>query len=269
MVPGRLFDSGAEDTVVGRVLKIWDGGGHLIRTLEDDPDHRVPFVAVAFSNDGSRLAAVDLTCVIATWDLRTGRKLLSFDELKVGDKEAAEMRSFAFDDAAQRVACIYRAKAGTLATWYLATGLTRMMPNRWNVNGLAVSHDGRRLAAANSYHRIAILDFETGEEVGHHQGELVEKNESLTSLLFSPDDEQIATGSGKGVVRVWNVRGNRPPQVFHGPKLMVRQMVFIRGGIRILAGARNFLEPDPRTKVLKREPLVVWDVALARQQATP
>ena len=64
--------------------------------------------------------------------------------------------------------------------------------NIWDVNCVAFSPDGKRIAAAKSNKMVKLWDTVTGKESltlkGHTQ--------QVDSVAFSPDGKRIASGSG-------------------------------------------------------------------------
>lgn len=73
-----------------------------------------------------------------------------------------------------------------------------------SVRGVAISADGRWLAAAGGDSEISIFDLRTREGVSHPQGH----NESATAIRFLDDHELLTAGVGEVVM--WNLSTGRP-----------------------------------------------------------
>ena len=71
------------------------------------------------------------------------------------------------------------------------------MEDTWR---LAISRDGRMVAAGNSLGTVKVWQPETGEELV----ELLAHRSELQGLAFSPDGSTLAT-SAEGSVKLWDV----------------------------------------------------------------
>jgi WD40 repeat protein len=68
---------------------------------------------------------------------------------------------------------------------------------------LALSRDGRRIAAASysleDYHGLRVWNVNSGE------AELTLPAMKISAVAFSPDGKRLVTGSGDGLVRIWDL----------------------------------------------------------------
>lgn len=144
---GTVATSDEEDRVTVYQLP----SGKPLRTLWHP--NRDGITSVAFSGDGTKLAAADPgeTGRVRVWDLRTGDRLAEW----VGEAPVA------FRSADQ----IVGRRGGKVVVWSLAAARpVRELDSGASV--FAVSADGRRLATAGFGTRIRLWDLTTGCEVG-------------------------------------------------------------------------------------------------------
>jgi cytochrome c len=82
------------------------------------------------------------------------------------------------------------------------------------ITSLAVSVDGRMIAAAGLRGAVTIIEFETGKVVST----LVGPGLPVWSVAFHPDGKTILTGGADRVVRKWNVASGQPLAPANAPK---------------------------------------------------
>lgn len=81
------------------------------------------------------------------------------------------------------------------------------------LKGIAISHDGSKIASGAADGSIYIWDAVWGDEMSFHRNpplvdELV--TTSATSVAFSPDDRYLASGHADGSVALWSIEGHGP-----------------------------------------------------------
>lgn len=109
----------------------------------------------------------------------------------------------------------------------------RGMPER--VSSLALSADGRRIAAGLSDGRCVVLDAE-GLRTIH---ELQAHEAAIEAVRFSPDSRRLATGAGDATIRVWDVESGRERLRIDTPEgREFFALRFTSDGRRILSGSR-------------------------------
>src|SRR3977135_3070381 len=69
------------------------------------------------------------------------------------------------------------------------------------VTGVAITRDGRTIAAATDDHRVLIWDATTGELKSHLDGH----DDWIHSVVLSPDGNMLASGGGDRMLCLWNV----------------------------------------------------------------
>jgi WD40 repeat protein len=164
---------------------------------------------VAFSTDGKRLASGSSDLKVKIWDAATRKEVLSFKE------HDGVVRSVAFSPDGKRLAST--GQGGTVRVWDTATGREQRALNGHPERAWAVafSPNGKRLASAGGIlvetpgfktpiwdgGEVKVWDMETGKEVLSLKQKFVGE---FYSVSFSPDGNQLATGSSLGQVTIWD-----------------------------------------------------------------
>ncbi|HZY86892.1 MAG TPA: PQQ-binding-like beta-propeller repeat protein, partial [Gemmataceae bacterium] len=188
---GKVLATGGSDKAVG----LWDTatGRRLARLT----DHATEVTAVALSPDGKYLAAASRGGVTLLWDLPAGRK-----PREVARQSMGGMVRFTPDG--RLVA------AGGQRTRLLepATGKeVRRFPGVSSLVGssLAVSPDGKALAASGEAGQIVFWDLASGKRLFQPEGH----QRPVGSVALSPDGRVAASGSWDGTVRLWEVASGK------------------------------------------------------------
>lgn len=209
---GRLVVSASAD----RTIKIWEvSTGRIVRTLMG---HILPVTSISISRDGRWLASTEKYGPIRIWDLNTGSQVNQF----------AEKMGAIHDLAFTAEGLLLSLGAEFDYTWDVTTGNAVRSINRLrkveqllrykekgvektadvsnyilDLEPLALSPDGRRLAFLDKEKRIVIRDSD-GKEICKLTGK------TLTTLLeaviraFSTDGTWFALGESYRGVSVWN-----------------------------------------------------------------
>ncbi|HEX6399802.1 MAG TPA: WD40 repeat domain-containing protein, partial [Actinomycetota bacterium] len=176
----------------GRAV-LWDAeSGRRVRMF--GPSHRGDHVqGLAFSPDGQVLAVLSGRGRLEVWAVDTGERLMSIDDAHPGNGSDL---AFLPD--------------GRLVTVGGDGGVVWAVPSDKpllsfsggsKLGGVAVSRDGARIATAGADRKATIWDAATG-------GKLLELElpNAVTSIAFSPDGTELATGDANGIVRVFALR---------------------------------------------------------------
>jgi WD40 repeat protein len=161
---GKYIASGGADDSV----QVWDAStGHTYVTYSG---HTAPVYAVAWSLDGKHIASGGSDGSVQVWDAATGRTLF-----------------------------IYRGHTG---------GVNAVA---WQTGSSLLPGDEARIASAGADATVQVWSFGKGRNSQGRQAMVLEGNVlmyrghsgSVTSVTWSPDGQQIASGSEDGTVQVW------------------------------------------------------------------
>lgn len=197
------------------LVKVWDGAGQLVRTL-DGHQKRTPqgyataLYAVAVSPDGKWLASADRLGDVRVWDAGDGKLLQAFSA-----------PTFYTYDAEKRVRSI------------------------GGIRGLRFSPAGDRLALSGIGQvsnvdgfvgpcRVELWDWQAGQRVFEGQ----DKHQAvLNDLQFAPDGEWLLAGGGGdggGILAVWDLKQPAPLHTVK-PKGHVHRVRLDASGDRLFA----------------------------------
>src|SRR5262249_30246396 len=133
------------------------------------------------------------------------------------------------------------------------------------VNDVALTRDGRRIAAALGDGTVRILDVASATEerrlAGHVQG--------VEAVAFAPDGTRAASGGGDRVVRLWDleVPATRRPQPGHAPQI-TGIAVTADGRIVSTAADRSLLVWDAKTGAQAHNRLLAAPATIRHLEAT-
>jgi WD40 repeat protein len=157
-------------------VRIWEvATGQEVRAFKG-PTSDV--TAVAFSPDGSRLAAAcSVEMAVLVWDVKTGEQTLRL----AGNRDW--LAAMAYSANGERIASV----GGDVRIWDVQSAkelraLSDVAPPGGRVTSVAFSPDGKAIAAAAAG-KARVWDVETGKELHAFQGH---------SVAFSPDGKVLA-----------------------------------------------------------------------------
>jgi WD40 repeat protein len=216
------------DTSTGEERYILDGGKNWVTSLDNSP--RDPLVAGA-SLDGR----------LTVWNFETGKPVWAHDGADGIWQEVA----FSSDGAV----LMSGSAEGIFTSYDPLTGATIDSFSHPLASWGSFAMYGNQLAVSSEKGDIAILDLQTGEDlhvlVGHGQ--------NVGAITFSPDGRFLASVSGDGKTKIWEVNNGREIHTLsHGAA--VNGIAFSSDG-RILATAG------------KDNLVRLWDVAKGDQRA--
>lgn len=104
---------------------------------------------------------------------------------------------------------------------------------------MAISPDGRLVAAGSLDRIIRLWDMETGYFLERFEGH----TDSVYSVTFSPDGKTLASGSLDKTIRLWDLSENRQrtkcKTVYEGHTDFVLSVAFTVDGAWLLSGSKD------------------------------
>lgn len=153
--------------------------------------------AVAFSPDGTLLAAGGWSDYVSVWQINSGhllqRRKLPSGGLTGGIALAADWLAAASADV--QLFALSQADAGPALRFKPAAGAAR---------GIALDKRGQRLAVGSEGGKVQVWDLTRAEPL---EERLDSPGSYVDELVFSPDGSQLATGGYGQPVRVYNMNG--------------------------------------------------------------
>jgi hypothetical protein len=190
---GKRLASGSGDPTRPKEhgeVQVWDAVTG--RQVFSSNKHDGVVWCVAFHPNGKLLASAGADRTVRLWDATTGEELHTFADYK------EPVLSLVFSPDGSRLAT---ATATTLRVWDTASRReVRLLPDNRH-SCLAVSPDGKRIAAASKDHTVKVWNAGAGWEDFALYGHLG----VVTSVTFSGDGRRLVTGSMDQTVRVWDM----------------------------------------------------------------
>lgn len=219
---------------------------------------------VAFSPDGTQLVSTGWGDSIRFWDVKTGRQIR---RLKTANGEGTF--AVAFSPDGQLLASV--GERGSVRLWDLGTGELQFNvvahvrhSHGARVYGVAFSPDGSTFATAGADSSVRIWDVASGTVLLELQDE---GGYDAHAVVFSPNGDLLATGSGKGgaVIKIWNLNsGGEPKIIDNAHERDITSLVFVPDGKRLISSGVT-LERTGERSVRFVSQIRMWDVASGKE----
>lgn len=176
--------------------------GREIRTLQG---HTNAVSGLAFSVDGRLLVTAGQDVTVRVWDVLTGSAVRVFAGDNAPGAGFLGYQTVAISQDARWVVA-----AGTsprlsfgLSRWDIRSGAGRhVTADRLPAKALALSSDGSMLASVSEHaSSVQLWDLTTLQPITA----LIEHDQPIQSVAFSPDRQWLASAGGDGVVRLWRM----------------------------------------------------------------
>ena len=123
------------------------------------------------------------------------------------------------------------------------------------VNGVAFSPDGSRLASASDDKTVKVWDATSGRQMLTLEGH----SDLVRSVAFSPDGKRLASASDDRTVKVWDVTTGKETLVLKGHASRVMSVAFSLDGKRLASAAGWYGDPGE---------VKVWDTTSGQETLT-
>ena len=233
----------------GNNIHLWDS--HTNQFLKTLIGHTETVNSVVFSPDGNTIASASNDRTIRLWNVNTRK------HIKTLMVHADSVSRIVFSLDGETIAS---ASKGAIRLWNANTGelIKALIGHAENVNTIAFSPDGNTIASGSG--RLVYLGGgeDSGTCVGQeirlwnaHTGELLKTltghTSVVNSVVFSPDGNTIASGSGHWMgyegkasageeVRLWNANTGELIKTLTGHKDVVSSVAFSPDGNLIVSG---------------------------------
>jgi WD40 repeat protein len=207
-----------------------------------------PYIAgplgMAYSPDGTQLAAGDSMGQVYIWDAVTGEYLTALKGYSIGGMECGgafcdivTVTTIAVSPDGKTVAAGtggYMTEGGWVELWDVETRALRgYLQGSGSMFGLAYSPDGTKLATASANSGLQLWDVES-EEVRYM---LDTSGDGEYGVAFSPDGNLLAAGNWDGAVHMWNTVTGETLAVLRGHTDSVSGVAFSPDGSLLASGS--------------------------------
>jgi serine/threonine protein kinase len=206
--------------------------------------HSTDVVSLALHPNGKHLLSGDQGGTVAVWDL-DARKLL---QTYPGERT---VNTLTFSATGDRLATtLWTAGPAVFESIDMSLFLKRPV-RRFPLStvSVALSPDGRRLAANGGGGAIQVLDVDSGDKVLT----LIGHTGRIDRILFSQDGQRLASASADGTVRIWEARTGKELQVLQKDGMSFSCLALSADGKSVAAGGNG-------------RRIVVWEVATGEER---
>lgn len=202
------------DVKTGREIRRFEGHSERLWGAAFGPEEKV--ILTAAGKEANMDISFDSTARV--WDASTGRELMALRG------HASYVHSATLSSDGKRI--LTSSRDATAKVWDAKTG--RPLFQVTNIHpflGASFSPDGSRMIAAlrgPHDNQVRIWNGNTGRVtdrlVGHQQ--------TINSVVYSPNGQWILTGSGDNTARIWDARTGEQKHVLRGHRSAVNDAVF-------------------------------------------
>ena len=226
---GKMLAAGGGPPQQWGEIKIWDVQSHqLLKTIHG---HNDCIYSIAWSPDGKLIASGSYDKTAKLWEASSGMELFNLKD------HIDAVFAVAFSPDGKRLATASQDR--TVKIWDIATGrrLYSLSDASDGLTALAYSPTGDRIAAAGYDKTIYI--WRLGKDDGHLDQSLIADEDSILSLVWSPDGKTIITSSSDGSIRFRDAATLDPIRVIDHQPDWVEVLSVSSDGTRLAAGRFN------------------------------
>lgn len=194
---GKHFATGFENGTVA----MWDFGAR--RRLWSVPAHTEKIDGMAFSPDGTRVAAVSWDQTLKVFDASSGSVLLTIGPT------GHRLRCVEFSPSGEQIAaaCYRAGNSAAAKVWDAYSGSLQLelRGDTGSTEAIAYSPDGQRIITGSVDGTVKLWNAANGADLRTH----VAHNGVVDAVAFSPDGDQFASGGQDRTIRIWDVEGGQ------------------------------------------------------------
>lgn len=218
----------------GILLAMGDSRGDILLWQLPDYQHSVTLTGhtdsvnqIVFCPDGNLLASGSNDQTARLWDIHSGQCLRTLDD------HTREVKGIAFSPDGQ---CLATASYDfTIRLWNVESGqcLCTLQEQTYTYS-VAFSPNGTMLASSAGK-TITLWDVETRQVLKILEGHC----NSVRSVVFNPDGQQLASGSWDQTVRLWDVNTGKCIHELTGHQRFVWTVAFSPNGEHLVSGSAD------------------------------
>ena len=197
-----------------------------------------PVSGVAFSPDGSTIVSGYASGDILVWDVKTGKR----KQALTAEQEWVSSVAFSPDGKtiASGGACVEGMCPGITLLDTETGERLRSFGGAYTTLSVCFSPDGKTLASSGDKwdSNIRLWDVQTGEHLKTLKKRTAFEDfegRDVNSVVFSPDGNMIASGSGNGTIRLWNAHTGEFIKYLEGHTKAVNSVVFSPNGNTLIS----------------------------------
>ena len=190
--------------------------------------------SLALSSDEQLLATGESTGALRIWNTRTGALVKMFRD---GDAKPADKSYKLLFSADGKTLFAALTEGAEIEIWDVASGKMRtsLRHGQNTVHALAVSRDGKHLAAGVGQRGLQIWDLHAGVMRATLSGYV----KPVSGLEFSPNSNLLVSTNADGTVKLWNVPTFQLLYALHACRLEPGAVVFASDGRTLSVSTNN------------------------------
>ncbi|MDH5639518.1 MAG: WD40 repeat domain-containing protein, partial [Nitrospinota bacterium] len=199
-------------------------------------DFKPDVTEVAFSRDGGRVIAGDLTGAINVWDIKSEKNIVFMRK----EVDSPLMFEFGYTGHISALAPLDGGKTilagdstGDLIVWDTASGkvVKTFEGYKKGVSSTVISSDGKYAATGGWDDMVYLWDM--------NRASVVKKFGAVEvgGIAFTPDGEHLLTAEWEGKLKLWDVQSGESVREYEEPLRRIRNVAFSQDGSRIVAGS--------------------------------